>query len=269
MYKLTTDAFHKVEPVFNELAFNVVIQSVINGNTPGEIYVDDVDHPKTAILWDMMCEVLIEGESTNPDFNRAIHGLIKEELMPRAKERYIPCFDLYYSSQFEDKADEIVPLGNYTRVGRNVYRFNALKIQWRAHIPNDCTMVRIDESFLQRTDLAYLEDVKGWINSFWHSTSDFVSKGMGYCLVLENAVVSWCLSVFVGGTAFEFGLETVAEFRGNGYGKLTAAACLEYCIQNELVPFWQCHEENVPSNIVSERIGFEKDFHYDILNFQF
>ena len=122
---------------------------------------------------------------------------------------------------------------------------------------------------MERKDLKYIDAVEGWVNSFWHSASDFTSNGIGYCLIKGDIVLSWCLSVFVSDKDFEFGLETIDKYRGNGYGKLTAAACMEYCIENNIIPFWQCNKDNIPSNKVSESIGFEKDFQYSIENFQF
>lgn len=268
MYKLNKYEYKKVENIFKELAYNIVVKSVIDGNTPGEIYVDDVNNPKTALIWDMMGELLIEGESNNSEYNMEINRLIIENLKPRATKKFIPCFDFYYSKQFEDKLNVILPQENCTRIARNVYKFKVLRIDWTQNISKYCSMIIIDEKLLQRNDLKYIECVEGWINSFWYSVSDFTSKGIGYCLMKENIVVSWCLSVFVSGNNFEFGLETIEEYRGNGYGKLTAAACMEYCIENNIVPFWQCNKDNIPSNKVSESIGFEKDFQYYIKNFQ-
>ncbi|MDP4144102.1 MAG: GNAT family N-acetyltransferase [Bacillota bacterium] len=269
MYKLNSYEYKKVEHIFKELAFNIVVKSVIDGNTPGEIYVDNKENPKTALVWDMMAELLIEGEAYNDEFNKEINRLIMEELKPRAAQRYIPSFDLTYSREFENKLHILLVMENCTRVDRTAYRFNSLQVNWRELIPKDCSMVIIDEKFLERKDLKHIEGVKGWIDSFWHSPKDLASNGVGYCLIKDDAVVSWCLSVFVSGSTFEFGLETVEQFRGNNYGKLTAAACMEYCISKNIVPFWQCNDENIPSNKLAESIGFERDFQYYIINYSF
>ena len=237
MYKLKLCEYKKVEHIFKELTFNIVIKSVINGNTPGEIYVDNIENPKTALVWDMMGELLIEGEYIN-EFNIEINKLIVEELKTRAAKKYIPCFDFYYSKEFDNKLDTLLQQENCTKIDRNVYKFKVLKINWRENIPKDCSMVIIDEKLLERKELKYIDDVDGWVNSFWYSASNFTSKGIGYCLIKGDIVVSWCLSAFVSDKEFEFGLETIEKYRGNGYGKLTAAACMEYCIENNIIPFW-------------------------------
>lgn len=174
-----------------------------------------------------------------------------------------------YLKEFEKNLHILLPQENCIRIDREVYKFIKLKINWGEIIPQDCNMVKIDEKLLERKDLKHLESVKGWINSFWHSISDFISKGLGYCLIKDDTIVSWCLAVFVSGNNFEFGLETVEKYRGNNYGKLTASACLEYCVDNNIMPFWQCNKDNIPSIKVAESIGFKRDFQYYIENFRF
>lgn len=268
MLKLNQNEYKKVRNIFKELGFNIVIKSVIDGNTPGEIYVDNAAEPKTALIWDKMSELLIEGEANNDEFNREVNKLIQEKLKPSAAERYIPCFDFYYTKEFEKKLDTLLQQENCARIYRNVYEFSEVKINWRENISKECSMVIIDEKLFDRKELKNIEGVQGWVYSFWKSISDFKAKGIGYCLIKEDAIVSWCLSVFVSENNFEFGLETVEEYRGKGYGKLTAAACMEYCVENNIIPFWQCNKDNISSNKVSESLGFEKKFEYYIENFQ-
>lgn len=269
MYKLKQGEYKIAKGIFKELNFNIVINSVINGNTPGEIYVDDIDDPKNALVWDMMGELLIEGESDNSKFDMEVKNLILNDLMPRAKERYVPSFDFYYSKNFESKLNLLLDRNRCTKTYRNVYKFENLRVNWRDNIQEKCSMVIIDKEFLSREDLQHIWDVKGWINSFWYSEEEFITKGIGYCLIKESVVVSWCLSVFVDNKNFEFGLETIEDYRGNSYGKLTAAACMDYCIENNIIPFWQCNKTNIPSNKVSESVGFQKDFEYSVEIFQF
>lgn len=269
MYRLNQNEYKNVEHIFKELGFNIVIKSVIEGNTPGEIYVDNKDNPQVALTWDMMAELLIEGKADNDEVNMEINGLIIDYFKPRAAKRYIPCFDLYYSQNFKDKLQILLPQESCKSVNRNVYKFERLKVDWRELIPGDFKILVMDETLLKRSDLKHIDAAKGWVDSFWHSASDLASKGIGYCLLREDEVVSWCLSVFVSGRNYEFGLETVEEYRGYGYGKIAAAACMEYCIDNNLIPFWQCDAENIPSNKIAECVGFKKDFQYSVEHFEF
>ena len=269
MYKLKECDFNKVMGIFKDLEFNVVIRAIIDGNTPGEIYVDDYSNPKTALIWDKMSEVLVAGDSSNDQLNTEINVLITEQFKKDATKRYIPCFDLYYSEEFQYKLHLILKGEKPKKIHRKVYKFKGLNLDWRKNMPSNCFMEHIDKKFLDRTDLKNMEGVKGWIYSFWHSISEFVETGVGYCIVQGDNIVSWCVSVFVSENEFEFGVETALDYRGKGYAKLTGAVCMEYCMENGITPFWQCDRDNMPSNKTAEGIGFEVDFEYQLVGFEF
>ena len=52
IYKLTKNNYEKVRSLFKGLHYHLVIFSIIEGNSPGWVYVDDVDHPQSALVWD-------------------------------------------------------------------------------------------------------------------------------------------------------------------------------------------------------------------------
>lgn len=264
MHLLPREKYRFVKHIFKELEFNIVIDSVLCGNTHGLVYVDNLNNPETAVLWDKMGELIISGDSSKTGIMKDIDTLIYE-FKEKAVKREIPSFDLYYSKSFTNKLNQIRIDQAKRPVQRIVFKFINLKINWHKSITPNCTIKRIDSKLLNDTSLEYIEHVKGWIHSFWKSENDFISKGIGFCLIENNTILSWCLSVFVSDNNFEFGLATVPYFRRKGYGKLAAAACMEYCLENAITPYWQCDKENIPSLRVSEAIGFEISFQYNIL----
>ena len=88
MYRLNQNEYRNVEHIFKELGFNIVIKSIVEGNTPGEIYVDNKDNPQVALTWDMMAELLIEGKADNDEVNMEINRLIIDYFKPRAAKIY-------------------------------------------------------------------------------------------------------------------------------------------------------------------------------------
>ena len=99
------------------------------------------------------------------------------------------------------------------KASRRYYVFAGSKADWREQIPLDCEIRRIDETLLERDRLGNIEQVIGWVQSFWRSNQDFASKGFGYCLIKEDAIVSWCLSVYMSGMDYELGIATIPEYR--------------------------------------------------------
>jgi RimJ/RimL family protein N-acetyltransferase len=112
-----------------------------------------------------------------------------------------------------------------------------------------------------------MNELVGWIDSFRHSQTDFLSKGVGYCLTIDDKIVGWCISVYVGANNIELGLATIPEYRNQGYATLTSAACVEYCVEHQIVPHWHCFKSNTASIAVAEKVGFEKVMEYPVYRF--
>jgi RimJ/RimL family protein N-acetyltransferase len=280
MVPLDEGNYARVRPVFEGLRYNLVVDSVIDGNTPGWVYVDDVRHPRTAWMWDMMDAMLVAGRADDDEVNRALARLIDERVLPKA---VIPMLSLhYYPEEWEGRMGVVLHGKGARKAWRRFYTFGGLKAGWRRAMPATCQMRRIDEELLESTDLGNVQDVAGWVRSFWASYRGFVERGLGFCLVERapetppgrglgaegGTIASWCLSVFASGTQFELGLTTASDHRGRGYATLTAAACVEHCVEHGLTPHWHCWEDNAPSMRVAEKVGFERPERYTVYRFE-
>lgn len=257
--------YWRVSTLFEDLSYNLVVDSVIAGNTPGRIYADDVSVPRAAWIWNRMGTMLAAGYPHNDAFNRALSTTLTEEMLPDARRRGIPSITLHYSPDaWADKLDVLLPGLGLAKTRRRFYTFGRLKVNWREELPPDRAMRRIDEQLLQQRRLKHIESVVGWILSFWHTIEDFLRIGFGFCLLQGPVIASWCLTVYASGRDFELGLATVSDYRNRGYATLTAAACAEHSVNNGFIPHWHCDEENVPSIRVAEKIGFVNPTRYDV-----
>jgi len=289
----------------------------------GVILLDDVHHPQTAWMWNMMdtadeyIRMLVAGRADRDEVNRALARLIDEGVLPNA---VIPVLSLhYFPEEWEGKMDVVLHGKGARKAWRRFYTFGGLKADWRRAMPAACQMRRIDEELLESAHLGNVRDVAGWVRSFWASYRDFVETGFGFCLVERapepppgrglgagegrglraggpppgrglgagegepppgrgpgaegGTIASWCLSVFASGMHFELGLATVPDYadeyiRGRGHATLTAAACVEHCVEHGLTPHWHCWEDNAPSIRVAEKVGFERPERYTVYRFE-
>lgn len=266
LYKLDAKQYQRVGPVFEELRYNLVIDSVIDGNTPAWVYADAKRFPRSAWMWNRQDAMLVAGNEDNDAFNRVLADLIAEKVIPDAKQRGIPLLSLHYSPQsWESVIDRVLLKGGRAeKARRRYYALGELNIDWKAHMPLDSQMVRIDEKLLARTDLHNIDSVVGWVRSYWCSNREFAQTGFGLCLLMGDTVASWCLSVYVSGRNLELGLATVPDFRNKGLATLTAAACVEHCLINGIVPHWHCWDDNYPSVAVAGKLGFERPTGYTV-----
>jgi GNAT superfamily N-acetyltransferase len=264
LIKLTPEDYGNVSAIIGDLNRQVVLGSIIAGNTQGDVYADDPEVPAWAILWNKMDAVLVVGDKTNPGIDD-LEGMLSGVFRPDADRRGVPCFRLYYPDASWDPAlaDRLRPL-NPGKRPRFYFGHDGASPDRIGIVGEDCILKRIDGNLLQANDQKNLEKVHGWIRSFWPNPGRFLDHGLGYGLVRDGAVVSWCLSVFVNGPNFEFGLETVKEYRGRGYAKAVASACVRDCLERGLTPVWNCDADNAPSARVAEAVGFKRIKEYEV-----
>lgn len=261
MLKLEKKDYAKVNDLFKELNYNVVINSIIKGNAQGEIYVDNIKAPKVAIVWNNVGDVLIGGDSSDEVANRSIDDLIKNVFIPQVIKLGIEVsrIEISYTENFEGKLKTLKDKASKDVV-RNVYKFNKLKVNPLSVIPRKFELVEIHENVLRNNKLEHLEKLKGWINTFWNSEEEFLKSGIGYCLVKDNVIVSFCISAYTYDDKVEFVLKTSEIFRGRGFGKSVASACVEKAVKSGKQVEWQCDNDNVPATRLADSLGFEIDF---------
>jgi RimJ/RimL family protein N-acetyltransferase len=262
--ELERHSFSRVRPLFRGLQDHPVIDSVIDGYTPGRIAVDDADCPRAACLWNRMDAIMLSGMPSIDGFAQALRQLVYQDWIPDARRRQVPWFSWHYAPpSWSPRLVEIMFPARPTLVERRLYRWNHLALDWRTARPADATIHRLDQHLLARSDLENLDRVTGWILSFWHSVPDF-ARGIGSCVIVSDVIVSWCLSVFIGGRRVELGVETASGHRGRNYATLATAACVEACLARRLDPVWQCDRSNQASMAVAEKVGFRTKTDYTV-----
>lgn len=269
IHQIEAEEYKIVRPMYQNLRFNLVVDSVIDGTTPAWVFVDQKTQPTAALMWNKMDALLLAGYAGNEAFTQSLGELLIQKVIPDARKRYIPEISFYCDSDAWESRLGLILLGKRVqKTPRRFYQYDQLKLDWREQIPSGYAVEPINETMLERSELDNIDHVIGWIHSFWHSNQDFLKRGIGYCVIKEKTIVSWCLSVYVSGINFEFGVATVPEYRSQGLATLAAAVCVEHCEENKFIPYWHCWNNHKGSIIVAERVGFEKPQIYYTYKFQ-
>lgn len=87
----------------------------------------------------------------------------------------------------------------------------------------------------------------------------------GFYLVVDDAIVSWCLSEYNCKDRCEVGIETVDAHTRRGYGTLTGAALINHAVSQGRTVGWHCYAQNTPSNALATKLGFHKEAEYPVL----
>jgi len=267
LHQLEKKKYNKILPVIKDLYHRPALMSVVEGNSPGQIFVDDLKQPNNILVWiPWGFNFLIEDES-NDKFNQTMHELIIDKLIPEGiKLGQETGFILYpypesYCARIETLFTDKLPLKDY----RNTFTFHPEKFKKHTNrernLPTDIHIKRINKKLANR-----LIDAITWS---WISVNDFLARGFGFCLLKDNVIISTCYSIFVGHGIYEIEIDTHPEYRKQGYGKLTASAFISHCLSNGYTPCWECWKGHSESNHLAEELGFKLKQKYPAYSIEF
>jgi RimJ/RimL family protein N-acetyltransferase len=247
--------YERARPLFQELAeVQLCVEAALTGANPGQLWVDDLDTPRTAFLR------AVEGDSVAGDeASDQVRAALKARI-PYHAELYV------HPRHWEARLGQIWHNSFARKQPRRHYLFKELHLpDWRALIPPGLELVRMDEQFLARAHLENYDEVAVRVRHHWHSPGDFLERGFGFALLHGETIVTRCMADCVAGPRCEMGIGTDVRYRRRGLAALTVAAAVEYCLARGLAEIgWHCLETNTGSRRVAERVGFELERTYHV-----
>ena len=265
MHELKKRDYEKVRPLFKELEWNLITSAVIEGTSPGRVYADRVEDPRTAFMCTVEGYYLV-GYDNNDEFNTSLNKLIFARIFAgdtvRKDETDVAIG--FHPDSWKDKMLIIFQGRIPLTTARRHYVCTELKVDhWTNNLPEGFQIQRIDEKLLRTPHLEIPEHVTGWMKTNWGSTSDFVKKGFGFCTLHDKRIVSWSIADCVSGNACEIGIHTREDYRRQGLATLTAAAAVDYSLSSGFRQVgWHCDEYNIGSIGVAEKVGFKLERKY-------
>jgi RimJ/RimL family protein N-acetyltransferase len=250
-----------IRPLFVSEHLQLVIDAVIAGNSPGLLWVDDVDQPRAALLWDKTHSLYLAGISHNPAFNTAISQIVAETVT-----QVVDVLKIYPgSSDWHPIIETLFSNATLHKPDRVFYRLASLKIPtWRDRLPAGFTISSINEQFMALSRLQNFNAMCEEIESCWNALSDFQQRGFGFCAHNAEAIVCWCTAEYVSGAQCGIGIETLEPYQRQGFATLTASAFAEYCLTHGITAHWDAWAHNMPSVATAEKVGFTKVEDYAI-----
>ncbi|MFX0064828.1 MAG: GNAT family N-acetyltransferase [Candidatus Hermodarchaeota archaeon] len=258
--------FKRVQTLYKLLNYHLGIGAIIDGVIPGRIWVDNVENPRTALIWDKRYSYYFLGDENTDNFNLALDRLFTEEIAPDTLNRGIKQFFLICPENWEKKILQKEMLKDQSpmrRIKRAYYAFKQPQIvDWKAMVPPGYSIERINEKLLENTNLENIYALIGEIEDIIGSIEEFLRREfIGFCLVHETKeLVSWCIAFFHASSC-EITIQTVEKYQRRGFGTLTTAAFVEYCLSKNISMGWHTNQDNIGSIKLAEKIGFERSNH--------
>ncbi len=271
IYELKNRDFKKIEHLLSGDFINLGIKAVIQEFNPGWVFVDNPEKPQTAVIWSKgICGFYFVGDDKNANFNNSINYYIDKEISPRAKDLGLNSFEFSGTTlEWENTLEGIFHNRDIYKSKQFVYKYKNLKERTLGEIPlhSDYSVKTVNHELLN-SNFANLDFIRSVILEWWDSEEDFLEKGIGFCILHGQEIVSSCISSFVTENSMEPFIVTLENYRKKGLAKKAASEFLKYCKNNGYEHDWDCMEENFGSRALAESLGYDKVFEYSLYRFE-
>lgn len=265
MISLQKEQYSKLlEPIKSITNNNLFARAVAERVVEGEIFVDNVENPKSFYLLHPYGMSLLFGDSKNEAFNLAFKKYALNENRSRKIIEWMQVFPADWDDVLQDLlSDKLVsPSSENTSshaIEQNVrvnFKFNKEKFQNGKLSAKSADNANIE---ILRTDREAFEKMTGTVVplNFWNDADDFINKGVAFSLYYDGKLASTAFSAYLHDDKLELGIETYDEFKGKGLAYKACSALIEYCIENGFEPVWACKRDNVGSYQLAQKLGFE------------
>ena len=259
MTALHPNSYELIRPLLLGMDIHLIGRSILAKQTPAQIFVDNMEHPKT-LFAQAGHRYILAGDPEIDSFNLGIRKLFANVIFPRVLAEGQECFAIYYdSAAWEEKMQAILMDKEIIHADREYYACKELKHKWQDFMPEGFQLHMVDADLLANADLKHLDTLKEEMTSERPSVDDFLAKSFGVCAIHENELAGWCLSEYNADGRCEIGIETISEFRQRGIATALTLAFLEHAFSHDIKEVgWHCYKRNAPSAQTARKAGFDK-----------
>jgi len=244
---------------------NIEVRAVVNGNSPGWVYVDHLTGPTAAVVWIQGQEGFhIIGDARSESFRTGLEAYMTQHIEPRLQKLGVNWVEI--SGETDSWTDTLQEIFTTRDISSDIQHVFTLRgnSDTSEYIEDKIMIRRIDENLLNSRRLDNHSFLEEKINRFWNSMDTFLQVGFGYIVEHNNNVVSACFSSFVDDQTHAIDIETLEGYKRNKYGTAVARAFIDECKQRGISPYWDCSPENMGSISVAGSLGLTPYFDYKI-----
>lgn len=251
--------YRKIVEKVKAIPFNTLFaRMVLEGQIDGDVFVDDVEEPRSFYVLHSYGMSLLAGDSNNPEFNDWLSSLFLDE--SNVKDEYLQVYPEDWASIIKNIAGQSYHSMNDgdDREGKRIIEDTRINFTMRKprqiDEDPDCQVVR--------TDRRHFDRMKGTVvpRFFWKDADDFVNNSVGFSALVNGNLASLAFAAFIIRSEdkkyLEIGIETLPEYYGKGLAKQACAALIRFCLDNSFDPTWTCRGTNMGSKRLAESLGF-------------
>ncbi len=229
-----------------------LLEAFVLNEKDADIYIDNRKEPKAAFVLSKTNWLYSIGD-VKKEFQQDIIRFLKEE----DREYYI-WFGV--SSEQVSRVSDYCNMFEFTDYPRFQFRFNKIKFLKNRNCMKKVNPVRINENNIDKA-----MQFSSSISDFYETKEHFLKEGFGFLLLDEQRIIGQVVSAGISKKReVEMDIHTAEEYRERGLGTGMGAAFIEHCLQENLIPKWDCMVSNTASINLALRLCFESVEKYPV-----
>ena len=247
---------------------------VLTGNNPGEVWVDNLESPKAAI-------VFFNGQGGFQfmgEFSETFMRDNLESFVDVTAKEFLKGKANWFDFAFDD--EKCLELSKDILGDRKIYESTQLVYRLKnkphgrqANWPSRTSPgIAIDRGFISNIKngaVSNPEFLLDYIKVWWGSTENYLEKGYGSTTVKDGKIVSYAISSAAYGDVQAIGVETLKEYRKKGLASSLVSSLLQVFKEKGIDPWWDCSEDNFASEKTALKNGLELDYKYKVCTIQY
>jgi GNAT superfamily N-acetyltransferase len=258
LYQLAPENVHLVQPLFAG-GHHLAVQSVLAGESPAEVFVDDPQAPQAALLMLWNQRLYLAGNPARTAFAASFATLLHERYMPQAsEERPRERAIAFTPAAWEHPLAALFADIEAFRVERQYYRLDLKESVPAPVLPEGFVLRSVDAGLVAESSLLAHADLMEEMLSEAPSVEAFLQQRFGFCLQYGQELVGWCLSEYNHAQHCELGITTASAYQRRGLALASAWATMAYAQTQGITTIgWHCWKRNIPSSNLAKKLGFE------------
>lgn len=253
MIELKTNEYNKIDSLIahkeNEFIF-VFVQSIIDNNQPGKIFVNNIDNPTAGLVASRGGKYYLFGDEEDRSFNRLLLDFLANS------DNHANFYDLYFSSNTWLPIIKAPLNDNVVELSRSHYILSNTTTSPDNHATQsgEFLLKNLNEQLYSR----YVNEIDDSYSLLWDSSEMYLERAFGYCYLNESSFVSACNTFYIGGGYIEPDIITISDYRKQGLAFALCQEFIKHSRQRKLIPYWDCDSGNIASNLLALKLGFNK-----------
>ncbi|GGP08996.1 GNAT family N-acetyltransferase [Oceanobacillus neutriphilus] len=266
--ELKSSELYKYKALLHEQG-QLEAKAVVKGVNPGRIFVDNVDTPASGLIWLGNNDgFFFIGNENNKAFNSELNHFIDTVIVPEARKIGMTWFEgIGDHNKWDETIKRVLEnrhLGSWKQRVYTLQKDDYKDSSFEPAMEKGYHIAKISERLFENSnkEVENIDFLHSRIVESWSSINSFLNKGISYCVIYKNKIVSICFSNFAVDSMHAIAIETVEEHQGKKLAQKAALAYVKECLKNNLILYWDCMDSNKPSIAVAENIGFRNAFNY-------